>query len=160
MKAMLSKPASRPKPAPRISAAKIRRCLGFTEAEMPDDAKDDQINAALDKRAAERRKNMPLSQADGDAAIDRAVAAGKIPEDRRPAYQMEFSRNPEGTIALLERLEAAPVTVYSSSPSSTPVPSSADDREPYPAGWLRDDERGAIRAAESGVPGARVVVEQ
>ena len=133
----------------------IRRCLGFTEAEVPDDATDDQINAALDRRIAERKANMTLTQADGDAAISKAIAAGKIPEDARPRYQMEFSRNPEGTIALLERLEAAPVTVYASTPESP-----TDDREPYPAGWLRDDERSSIVAAESGAPGSRVVVEQ
>jgi len=142
-----------------VSLERLRANLGISRAELPDSATDDQINAVLQRRAEKKGTTMSIGrpkQADGDAAIDRAIAERKIPEDRRAHYQMEFSRNPEGTIALLERLEAAPVTVY----ASTPAPAQ-DDSEPYPADWLKDSERRSIAAAEAGEePRSRVVLEQ
>jgi hypothetical protein len=136
-----------------VSLETLRTSLGFTRQELPDDASDDQINALLRKRAS-TMSHQRFTAADGHAAISKAIAERKIPEDRRGYYEVEFSRNPEGTIALLERLESAPVSLYASGHSPQEEPD-----ESYPAGWLNETERKTIAAAQvSEAP--RVVIEQ
>lgn len=94
--------------------------------------------------------------ASGDAAISQAIADGRLTEDRRAHYQMQFSANPDGTLALLAQLQSVdPAALV-----ATTAPSPTAGEEAYPQGWLNDTERSVVHAALEGKAPPKVVVEQ
>jgi hypothetical protein len=102
--------------------------------------------------------------ASGDAAITKAIAEGRIPEDARGRYQMEFSRSPQSTLDLLQRLERTDPSVLAATAAATAPTPHTPDEEAYPATWLNhlpQSEREFIRAAqEDRSQQSRVVIEQ
>jgi hypothetical protein len=123
------------------------------------------IAASFSRPEPKKKEPMPqYTQATCDAAISRAVAEGKIPEDRRGAYQMQFSQNPQGTLDLLARLQSVDPSVFAATTVqvSGPRPPTADE-EAYPAEWLnhlRDaPEMEPVNAALEGKARPRIIVE-
>jgi hypothetical protein len=143
-----------------IDIARMRETLGLSEAELPDDATDEQINDALAKAGSasgpppvrEPSREERQEQRDASEFLSKAVRAGKFPAARFDHYSALMSRDPEGTREFVEALpEGLPVRELGSMGGLGDAEKAA-----YPESWLTPGERAQIAKAQEAQANGRV----
>jgi len=219
-----TKAASRPSDRTRtkekaemgIDIPALRERTGLTVEQLPDDASEEQINAALSAPApeapaggdgeaetetapegGETETQQPATTAasagdDGTVRVDRAaweamqashaelrtdlegrvkasregvvqdaIKAGKIPPSRKDHYMKLMTADPDGTVELLNSLEATIPVEQRETGVADPGGSTQAAMSDYDMSWLSDAERQRVEAQRAGTPTAppRVVSE-
>jgi hypothetical protein len=133
-----------------------------TEEETPEgDDSEEETTASIDRGTlkrlqsdakAGREAKARQDQKDRDDLIESAVKAGKFPRDRKDHWVKLYDKDPEGTKASIEALEANLVPVEEHGSEGAGGDTGVDASQ-YDDGWLSPGEQSRISAARNGNTG-------
>lgn len=157
-----------------IDVADIRRRLGLSEQELPDNATDAQLNAAFDGMPQLRSDAHPglpedemvmiereawdqiqqerqiAASRERDSIIDRAIRRGKFAPSRRSHYAALYDSDPQGAIKQITAMadDVIPVEARGNAGSGEDMMFGGGDA--YPTNWLPDIHHQHDRIAIAG----------